>query len=325
MLVTIPLLCAVLSLGVVGVSFASHDYGPGHRATGKPSLQRIKHVFVIMLENTDWSAVKGSSSAPYINHTLLSRYSHAENYHTKHPSLPNYTTLEAGADLGQTSGTYLPTDHSLRTHAHLTHLLQRQGYNWKYYGESLPGDGSRCNLSSGETPYSEDHNPFVYFQDVSAIAAPNGFGTPSEKSSYCRTHERPFKELAPDLARNHVPNYSFIVPNDWDNGDKYPPGVTCLLCRADAFLSKVVPAIQHSAAYKSSVIFIVWDEASAGSENPSGLIVVSPYARKGYAGNVAYSHASTLRTIEEIFHLKPYLRAAATATDLSDLFKPHTL
>src|SRR5438067_5466619 len=34
---------------------------------------RIGHVFVILLENHDWSQIKGNASAPYINGTLLAQ------------------------------------------------------------------------------------------------------------------------------------------------------------------------------------------------------------------------------------------------------------
>ncbi len=34
-----------------------------------------------------------------------------------------------------------------------------------------------------------------------------------------------------------------------------------------------------------------------------------------------YDHSSTLRTVQEIFDVKPFLGGAATATDLSDLFR----
>jgi len=37
-----------------------------------------KTVFLIMMENHNWSDIKGSSSAPYINNTLLPMASHAE-------------------------------------------------------------------------------------------------------------------------------------------------------------------------------------------------------------------------------------------------------
>jgi hypothetical protein len=45
-----------------------------------------------------------------------------------------------------------------------------------------------------------------------------------------------------------------------------------------------------------------------------------------FASGVEYSHSSTLRTMQEIFHVDPpagypWLGAAATASDLFDLFK----
>src|SRR5204862_236991 len=40
----------------------------------------IRTVFLIVMENTDWSSIKGSSSAPYIN-SLLSVGAHAEQYY----------------------------------------------------------------------------------------------------------------------------------------------------------------------------------------------------------------------------------------------------
>jgi len=50
-------------------------------------------------------------------------------------------------------------------------------------------------------------------------------------------------------------------------------------------------------------------------------------AREPYASDVQLSHSSTLRTMQELFDVDPqagypWLGAAATANDLSDLFKP---
>jgi hypothetical protein len=41
-----------------------------------------------------------------------------------------------------------------------------------------------------------------------------------------------------------------------------------------------------------------------------------------HASNVNLTHSSDLKTMEEIFHLKPLLGDATNATDLSDLFQP---
>ena len=52
------------------------------------------------------------------------------------------------------------------------------------------------------------------------------------------------------------------------------------------------------------------------------MIVLSPQARGGgYFNNIRYTHSSTLRTLQEIFGVRPLLGDAANATALSDLFR----
>ena len=80
-----------------------HDAGHGDASTGDAGAGVLKTVFVVMMENHDWSSIKGNASAPYINGTLLPMGSHAEAYMnppSMHPSEPNYIWLEAGSNLG---------------------------------------------------------------------------------------------------------------------------------------------------------------------------------------------------------------------------------
>src|SRR4051794_945988 len=122
-------------LGAAAMVATTLLVSPGPAAATGPG---IRTVFVIMMENTDWSAIKGNTSqAPYINKTLLKAYASADSYVSGyHPSLPNYITLEAGDPMGMTDGTYLPTDHSVDTPYHLTTYLARAGISWKYYAEN---------------------------------------------------------------------------------------------------------------------------------------------------------------------------------------------
>ncbi|MCW3064970.1 MAG: hypothetical protein JWN32_2142 [Solirubrobacterales bacterium] len=275
------------------------------RAHGTP----IRHLWLVMMENTDWSAIKGSSSAPYINNTLVARYAHAENYRAHaHNSLPNYFLLEAGDPMGQQGKSPTPTELRLSTTSHLATYLTRAKVSWKSYRENLPGNGTTCPLADPGAPYSADHNAPVYFDDFTGRS--------------CVAHERPLAELTTDLARNRVPQYSFIVPNDYHQGEKPIPGRSSDLIRnADSFLQSLVPKIQATAAYRrDGAILVLWDEGAACCDNPSGLIAVSRFAKRGYASRTAYSHPSTLRTIQDIFGLRPYLRQAAHAPDLQGLF-----
>src|SRR6266516_974961 len=95
-------------------------------AGSAPGVCPIHTVFLILMENSDWSSIKNSSSAPYINHTLLPIASHAEQYYNPpglHPSLPNYLWLEAGTNFGILDDDYPAHNHQSTT-SHLDDLTQ---------------------------------------------------------------------------------------------------------------------------------------------------------------------------------------------------------
>jgi hypothetical protein len=269
----------------------------------------LQTVFVILMENHNWSDIKGSSSAPYINGTLLPLASHAENYFNPpnlHPSLPNYLWLEAGTNFGVLNDNPPSSNHQSTTQ-HLVTQLQNAGISWKSYQEGI--NGTTCPLTDSGL-YAPKHNPMVYFTDV------------TNSASNCIAHVRPYTELATDLANNSVPRYNFITPNlcnDMHNS----VGCASLdsVANGDNWLSKEVPKILNSAAYKNGgVVFITWDE-SEGGEFPIGLIALSSKAKgSNYANSIAYTHGSLLRTVQEIFAVSPLLGDAAKQSDLSDLF-----
>src|SRR6266850_2752009 len=84
-------------------------------------------VFIILMENHNWSSIKNSSSAPYINNTLLPMASYCEQYYNPagiHPSLPNYLWLEAGTNFGISDDNNPSSNHQNTTN-HLVSLLSR--------------------------------------------------------------------------------------------------------------------------------------------------------------------------------------------------------
>jgi phospholipase C len=274
----------------------------------------IATVFIILMENHNWSQIKGSASAPYINSTLLPMASHAEQYYNPpniHPSLPNYLWLEAGTNFGIRNDRR-PAFNSQSTTAHLVTLLNRAGISWKSYQENITG--TVCPLTN-RYPYAVKHNPQVYFHDVTHDN--------DRKSAYCIAHERPFTELATDLAHHAVARYNFITPNLCNDMHDSCRPTRDAIRQGDTWLSHAVPLILHSQAYRSGgALFITWDEGEgSSSDGPIGMIVLSPFARgHGYANTIHYTHSSTLRTLEEIFGVSPFLGDAAKANDLRDLF-----
>src|SRR5207302_1357793 len=95
--------------------------------------QPLKTVFLIMMENHNWSDITSSSSAPYINNTLLAIGAHATQYFNPpgiHPSLPNYLWLEAGTNFGISADDSPSTAHQSTT-MHLVTLLKNANITWK--------------------------------------------------------------------------------------------------------------------------------------------------------------------------------------------------
>lgn len=273
-----------------------------------------KTVFLIVMENTDWANIEGSAFAPYINHSLLPIASYARAYYNPpgvHPSEPNYLWLEAGTHFGVNQDDAPTVNHQSST-MHLVSLLERAGVSWRSYQEGISGED--CPLRA-QGLYAPKHNPMVFFDDVT--------NTNDPASADCIQHVRPLSELAADLANNTVARYNLVVPNQChdmhnDTGCTFDENVQ----NGDAWLAVEIPQIMASPAYMDGgAIFITWDEGQHRQDGPIGLILLSPNAKGGgYANSIHYTHSSTLRTIQEIFGVRPFLGGAADAEDLSDLF-----
>lgn len=297
---------------------------PTGSADARSPVHHIKTVFVIVMENHNWTgngslSIKGNPAAPYINYTLVPMASHAEKYYNppgNHPSLPNYLWLEAATNFGiHVDGS--PAQYHQGTHEHLVKLLQNAGVSWKAYDEDI--SGTVCPISNtgpidpnGGPLYAARHDPFVYFDDQT-----NDLNL---KSSNCIDHIRPFTQLTHDLEAGTVARYNFITPNLCD--DMHDACNGSQIAHGDAWLAKTVPMILNSTAYRSGgALFIVWDEANIG-DGPIPMIVLSPFAKgNGYSNSIHYTHGSTLRTLQEIFGVYPLMRDAAKETDLSGLFQ----
>ena len=298
---------AASSADAGNVSEAGGVDGPSTGTTAS----HVKTIFLILMENHNWSDIKGSSSAPFINGTLLPTASSCSNYYDNpsavHPSEPNYIWLEAGDNLGITNDSDPSVNHQAAT-SHLVTLLTNAGVTWTSYQEDIADTG--CPITS-VNKYAPKHNPMVFFDDV--VQNP-----PSATSSYCSAHMKPFSKLAGDLGAGTVAQYNFITPNLCD--DMHDTCTGDAIRQGDDWLKANVPVIQASQAYKTGAIFITWDE-SEGGEFPIGMIVLSPFAKGGgYIGATKYYHSSMLRSAQEILGVTPLLRDAANQPDLSDLF-----
>ncbi len=135
----------------------------------------------------------------------------------------------------------------------------------------------------------------------------------------------PYSHLATDLARNQLPQFSFITPSlidDTHNGT---------IAQGSKWLAAHLPAILNSAEYKngSTAIFLTWDEGEEGHEvkgehcttNTSDVschipaLVISPSTEAG----PRFNHYSLLATAEQLLGLAK-LGQAASATTMTKAF-----
>jgi hypothetical protein len=269
---------------------------------------------MILMENHNWVDIKGSASAPYINQTLLTLGAHAEqdfNPPGLHPSEPNYIYLEAGDNLG-ILGDSNPAINHKDTTDHLVTLLETAKLTWRSYQEDIPG--TDCPLD-GVGKYAPKHNPMVFFDDVTNTNDPT--------APRCIQHVRPYTELAADLSNDTVADYNFLTPNLCNDGhDKCAPQ-NDQIKQTDDWLAANVPALLASKAYgRGGIVVITWDEGEQNSDGPIGLIVLAKDAKPAFASMTHYTHASTLKTVQEILGVTPLLRHAGDAgvNDLADMF-----
>ena len=270
----------------------------------------IEHVFLIMMENHDWSTILGSPECPYINKVLLPQSSWANNYWAVpglHPSEPNYLWLVTGTNFNIRTDELPKINHQASTQT-LFHQLDAAGISWKSYQEDISGNDIP-DTNSGQ--YVARHNPPMFFDSLRTQLA------------YVTNHIRPFAELAQDLKNNRAPRFCFISPNMTNIMHNLASGSSSTRRQGDDWLAAQTPAILNSAAFKKAgVLFIVWDEGSNDNDNPVGMIAVSPFAKAGgYHNSRFYTHSSWLRTVQDIFHLQPYLGDALFAESFIDLFE----
>src|SRR6201996_1907824 len=84
---------------LAALAFALAPAGAAQAAPTKPfKLPKIKHVWVIMLENESWESTFGDPAAdPYLAQTLPSQGALLENYYaTGHESNDNYISIVSG-------------------------------------------------------------------------------------------------------------------------------------------------------------------------------------------------------------------------------------
>ena len=274
------------------------------------AVPRVKHVYVVVEENTSYGSVIGNSAMPYLN-SLANKYALATQYYANtHPSIGNYFELTTGQVL--TNNDFTTSTFNVNN---AVRELLAAGKTWKSYAESLPSVGYMGGDTGG---YIQHHNPFVYLTDV-------------RNSSVQRNFVVPFTQFATDRANGTLPAYSFIVPNKYHDAHNCPAGMSSCtlnqkLAGADSWLKSNLGPLVSSSSFQANgdILIVVFDEGFStdtahGGGHVAG-VVVSSKVKKGFKSTTFHQHPSTLKTMLEAVGVTSYPGAASSASDLGEMF-----
>jgi phosphatidylinositol-3-phosphatase len=299
-------LTSALTSGMEWAIAAAVAFLPG-AAVSRAQVPRVDHVFIVVEENQDFSCVIGNSTMSFLN-GLASKYAVAASFYANsHPSISNYFVLTTGQAISKGRiGDYrtdpVDVDNVIRE-------LKQNGKTWRAYVEGVPGPGYTGG-NIGNTGYLKRHNPLAYFErDISA----------AERANLAQ-----FAQFSEDLAQNRLANYSFFVPNMFDDGHSVKGtnggnqgnarcGDPSALKQTDDWLKNIFsPLLASKVLEDTGLLIITYDEASGDDESDGAghwgggrvaTILVGSKVKPAYRSIALYHHESTLRLTMEALGL----------------------
>jgi acid phosphatase len=242
-----------------------------------------------MLENRAYGQVIGQRSAPFLNALARGGALFTDSRAITHPSEPNYLALFSGSTQGVSSD-----DCPLHfTGPNLASELLAAGYTFAGYAEGLPATGS--GTCSGGNEYARKHVPWTDFSNVP------------------RSVSLPFTAFpARDFAA--LPTVSFVIP------DLCHDMHDCPVATGDDWLQARLGPYAAWARSHRSLLIVDFDENDYGPGNHILTIFYGGTVEPGRYGE-PITHYSVLRTIEDLYGLRP-LGHAAGATPITSVWRP---
>lgn len=205
------------------------------------------------------------------------------------------------------------------TYRSMADLLDAAGISWKYYVYATDTTASDGDWSG------QVWNGFASIEKVrcARFAHQSCFGFGSDWKSHI---SEPSLKVLDDIQSGTLPQVSWVIPgllcsDHPASGAKAGP----------SWVSEVVNAIGKSKYWTDTAIVILWDDwggfydnvappqinyTSLGMRVP--VIVVSPYAKRGYVSHTQYDFGSVLKFIEDTFGAGSLNASDATASSIGD-------
>src|SRR5205085_12371056 len=191
-------------------------------------------------------------------------------------------------------GNPCPPPGSPFTTENLGHACESAGLRWRAYCEDLPAVGSdTCSfegtLSSGL--YTRKHCPWTDWDNLD------------------HRNERPYRDLATDIASDSLPALAFVIPNNCHNThNKGVPG--CGVPEGDAWLASQLPALIQALGPRG-ILILTWDEDDNNAANHILTVFRGALVKRGHSSKRTVNHYTVLRTICDALGLAPFGPARA--------------
>jgi phospholipase C len=204
--------------------------------------------------------------------------------------IPDYSIpgLKNGGAFRATPASFMPT---------ILDRLHAKGLSWQIYGQPTPPT-TQANLQRG------------YIWDICP-----SFAECLDTSNHA--HNLPAPMFVKSARAGKLPSFSVVTPGGADAANSQHNGFS--MAAGDNWIGQVVSAIMNGPEWRSTVLFITWDDCGCFYDHvppapnldgtPRGprspLIIVSPFARHGFTDTKATTFAGILAFVEKTFGLSP--------------------
>lgn len=179
--------------------------------------------------------------------------------------------------------------------------LDAKGYSWRYYAPPV-GVGGYIWSSFDAIKHIRDGKDWQYVV--------------------------PTEQFMKDAASGDLPSVSWVVTPAW--ASEHPPAS---VCQGENWTVLMLNALMHGPDWSSTALFLTWDDFGGFYDHVAPqqidnfglgfrvpLLVISPYAKKGYIDHTQYEFSSMLRFSEDILGLAPLTKRDKGANNMFNAF-----
>src|SRR2546427_4521316 len=322
------ILLAGLFLSVLGTAMVGGGIRP---VSASPSSGTyFDHVVIIMMEDHGINNICARSPPPCLSTNgdpYAAGLANSYGIGSQYLGVSHFSQADYIATLGGDINGCVAYPCQASANANLVDRFEAAGLTWKGYMENqAPSSG--CDTGYNE-PYTPEHNPFVFFTDITS--------NPARCSNLVMANPTTCSVtdcvLINDLNSAAAPNFMWLTPNNCNNMH----GVTGICATSiplgDNYLSGLVPNILNSRTFTTqrSALFLVFDEGNGycplngSSEDCVYAVWAGPGTKTSFVTSNLYNHYSFTKTVEVNWNLASLATNDASATPMAEFFTTNPL